>query len=198
MPDKEDILRGLHNIANNYKQFAIAWHIIFYLFAAILILLRQPTDKILAIALCLPVLSVALFALVSGNPFNGLLFSVLAVLTIIFAFKASDNTVVLSNGPFMIIGILMIIFGLVYPHFLFTGSFIKYLYASPAGLIPCPTLSIIIGLLLVFNGAGSQPLTLIFALSGLFYGIFGVLKLAVRIDIVLIFGAASLLIKYFF
>ncbi len=65
-----------------------------------------------------------------------------------------------------------------------------------SGLIPCPTLSILIGFLLLYNGFGSQSLTLTFIVFGLFYGIFGVLKLAVYLDIFLVFGAVSLLVKY--
>jgi len=96
----------------------------------------------------------------------------------------------------MVIGILMIIFGLVYPHFVNTDSFLKYLYASPVGLIPCPTLSILIGFLLLYNGFGSQSLILTFVAFGLFYGLFGVLKLAVYLDIFLVFGTITLLVKY--
>jgi hypothetical protein len=97
----------------------------------------------------------------------------------------------------MVIGILMIVFGLVYPHFISSDSFIKYFYASPVGLIPCPTLSILIGFLLVYNGFGSHSLTFTFIVFGLFYGIFGVLKLAVYLDIFLVFGTIALIVKYF-
>jgi hypothetical protein len=90
----------------------------------------------------------------------------------------------------------MIVFGMIYPHFINPDSFLKYLYGSPVGLIPCPTLSILIGFLLLYNGLGSQSLTLTFVIFGLFYGIFGVLKLAVYLDIFLVFGTISLLVKY--
>jgi hypothetical protein len=98
--------------------------------------------------------------------------------------------------PFVIAGILMIIFGLEYPHFVSHGSIFKYLYASPAGLIPCPTLSVVIGFLLLYNGLCSNSITLTLVILGLFYGIFGVLKLAVYLDLFLLFGAISLLVKY--
>lgn len=133
----------------------------------------------------------------SGNPFNGFLFSVMAILIFIFGIKASDQPIQLSQVPFILAGIIMIVFGLVYPHFINAGSFFKYLYASPAGLIPCPTLSILIGLLLLYNGFNSQPITIAFIAFGLFYGIFGVIKLAVYLDIFLILGSVMLLIKYF-
>ena len=144
-----------------------------------------------------PILSVAVLAFLSGNPFNGILFSVLAVLVIIFGLRASSQPINLSQLPFMVIGFLMIVFGLVYPHFINPDSFVKYVYASPVGLIPCPTLSILIGFLLLYNGFGSQSLTLTFVIFGLFYGIFGVVKLAVYLDIFLVFGTIALFVKYF-
>ncbi|MEJ2595347.1 MAG: hypothetical protein P8100_09530 [bacterium] len=101
----------------------------------------------------------------------------------------------MSELPFIVIGIIMIVFGLVYPHFIETDSAVKYLYASPAGLIPCPTLSILIGFILLFNGFGSQPITMTFVVFGLFYGFFGAMKLHVHLDFALIFGSLTLLTK---
>jgi len=39
--------------------------------------------------------------------------------------------------------------------------------------------------------------TLTFVIFGLFYGIFGALKLGVYLDVFLVFGSVSLLAKYF-
>ena len=197
MPKTEEIISGLRTIVNDYSTFAIIWHAVFYLLLAALIAKWQPSNKILGVLICLPLLSVAVFAWLSGNPFNGILFTIMAILIIIFGFKASNQPITISQVPFMVVGIFMIVFGLVYPHFISADSFLKYLYASPVGLIPCPTLSIIIGFLLLYNGFGSQSITLTFIIFGLFYGIFGVLKLAVYLDIFLVFGTIALIVKYF-
>ncbi|MBP1674316.1 MAG: hypothetical protein H6Q24_454 [Bacteroidetes bacterium] len=197
MPKTEEIISGLRTIVNDYSTFAIIWHAVFYLLLAALIAKWQPSNKILGVLICLPLLSVAVFAWLSGNPFNGILFTIMAILIIIFGFKASNQPITISQVPFMVVGIFMIVFGLVYPHFISADSFLKYLYASPVGLIPCPTLSIIIGFLLLYNGFGSQSITLTFIIFGLFYGIFGVLKLAVYLDVFLVFGTIALIVKYF-
>jgi hypothetical protein len=196
MPKTGEILYGLQKIANDYSTIAIIWHVIFYALVAALIFRWLPSNRFFGLFICVPILSVGVLAFLSGNPFNGILFSILAVLIIIFGLRASSQPVQTSQIIFMVIGILMIVFGLVYPHFVNTDSFLKYLYASPAGLIPCPTLSILIGFILLYNGFGSQSLTLTFIVFALFYGIFGVLKLAVYLDIFLVFGAVSLLVKY--
>lgn len=196
MPKTDEIINGLQKIVNDYSTIAIIWHVIFYALIAALIFKWMPTNRLFALLICAPILSVAMLAFMSGNPFNGILFSLLTVLIIIIGLRVSSQPVQASQIIFMVIGILMIVFGLIYPHFIKPDSLLKYLYASPAGLIPCPTLSILIGFLLLYNGFGSQPLTLTFIVFGLFYGIFGVLKLAVYLDIFLVFGTVTLLVKY--
>lgn len=197
MSRTEEILNGLQSIVNNYSTFAIIWHAVFYLLLAALIAKWQPSNKLLGLLICLPLISVAVFAWISGNPFNGVMFALMTVLIVIFGLRASNQPIQTSQTVFMVIGILMIVFGLVYPHFINVISPIKYLYASPAGLIPCPTLSLLIGFVLLYNGFGSQSISLTFVIFGLFYGLFGVLKLAVYVDIFLVLGSIALLIKYF-
>jgi hypothetical protein len=196
MPKTDEILAGLEGIVNNYSLIAIVWHVVLYAIIVALLARWLPTNKFFVLMMCLPVISVAVMAFMTGNPFNGMLFSILAVLVIIFGMRVSGQPVQTSGLVFMVIGILMIVFGLVYPHFISEGSFVRYLYASPVGLIPCPTLSLLIGFLLLYNGFGSQSVTLTFVIFGLFYGIFGVLKLGVYLDLFLVFGSVTLLIKY--
>lgn len=196
MPKADEIISGLQSVVDTNSRIAILWHVVFYILIAALIFQWKPSDKLMGLLLTIPLLSVAVLAWLSGNPFNGTFFSALTLLIIIFAMKADSQPVCFSSPPFMIIGVLMICFGLVYPHFIRTDSIFEYLYASPLGLIPCPTLSILIGFVLLCNGFGSHAITLTFVIFGLFYGIFGVLKLAVYLDLFLVFGTISLLIKY--
>ena len=71
MPKTEEIINGLQSIVNDYSTFAIIWHAVFYFLLAGLIAKWQPSNKLL----CLPLISVSVFAWLSGNPFNGILFS---------------------------------------------------------------------------------------------------------------------------
>src|SRR5947207_257610 len=91
-------------------------------------------------------------------------------------------------------GAVMIAFGWLYPHFLEQRSPALYLVAAPMGLIPCPTLSLIIGLTFLAGGFGSRAWMFVLAAAGLFYGVFGAARLGVRIDLVLAAGALSLII----
>ena len=196
MPKTDEILSGLQGIVNNFPLIAILWHGV--IFALIIALFARwvPSGRLLIILMCIPALSVAFLAFLTGNPFNGMLFSILAILLLFFGIRASNQPVETSKIVFMVIGIMMIVFGLIYPHFVGGGSIARYLYASPVGLIPCPTLSLLIGFMLLFSGFGSPAACLTLIIFGLFYGLFGTLKLGVNIDIFLVLGSISLLVKY--
>lgn len=196
MLKSEEIINGLQSIVNDYPTIAMIWHVVFYILVAALFAKWEPSNKIFGLLISLPLVSVAILAWITGNPFNGIMFSIAAILILIFGLKAGSQSINYSQLTFIIAGILMILFGLIYPHFINPDSVFKYLYASPVGLIPCPTLSIIIGFLLLYNGFGSHSITLTLIILGLFYGIFGVLKLAVYLDLFLLFGTITLLIKY--
>jgi hypothetical protein len=197
MPKTEEILNGLQAIVDNQSIIAIIWHIAFYFFIICLFVNWHPLNKTMSILICLPLISVAVLAWSYGNPFNGALFTILAILIFVFALKTTDIRVSFSKWPFIVIGIIMIAFGFVYPHFIKANSLFEYLYASPVGLIPCPTLSILIGIILLFNPLGSPVISLSFIVFGLFYGLLGVFKLGVTLDLFLLFGSISLLVRHF-
>lgn len=197
MPDKEQILNTLQSIANQFTTVAIIWHLVLYIFIALLLFKLYPSGQLTGILLSLPLISVAVFAWVAGNPFNGSVFALLAILVLVFGLRIPPVPVEISRLPFLVAGIAMVIFGLVYPHFLENGSLVRYLVAAPTGLIPCPTLSVVIGFALIFSGLNSQALTLTLVVAGLFYGLFGAFRLGVTLDIFLLLGTGTLLVQYF-
>ena len=196
MPRPNEILAGLQTIVNSYSWYATLWHIVLYALIIALIAKWTPSNKLMGIFISLPLLSVAIFAWITGNPFNGILFTLAFLSVLIISLKCSGTPVSTSSVLFIIAGIIMVAFGLVYPHFLETGSFTRYLYNAPTGLIPCPTLSLLIGLLLIFNSLGSTYLTLSFIVLGLFYSLFGVFRLGVHLDLFLLGGTLVLIAKY--
>ncbi|HRY97866.1 MAG TPA: hypothetical protein P5550_02305 [Bacteroidales bacterium] len=198
MPTTHDILYGLQALANDYKVFAILWHFLWYCLVVALLFRLRPQNRLLAVLMSLPLLSVSIFAWVQGNPFNGILFILSFVSVLIVGLKAPRTQVKISSGFYASLGMFMLLFGLVYPHFLEDPTWWEYLYASPAGLIPCPSLSVVIGWLLIFRGFGSSYLRLILIFLGLFYGLFGVFRLSVLLDIFLILGSAGLLVQHIF
>lgn len=191
MPAPDQILNALTALANQWKPLAIAWHLYFAVLVGLVITLR-PSRRLMGILLSLPLISVSVLAWYSGNPFNGALFAVAAIALIVLAARLPDERVQVAPAWIAGAGAVMFVFGWLYPHFLDTTSFLPYLYAAPVGLVPCPTLSIVIGAALMLHGLEARSWSLVLAATGIFYGIFGALRLGVTIDFVLLIGALVL------
>jgi hypothetical protein len=80
-----------------------------------------------------------------------------------------------------------------YPHFAVDSSPLAPLYASPLGVLPCPTLAAVIGLAILAQGLHSRAWATALALLGLFYGLFGTFVLRVFSDTFLTVGSLMLL-----
>lgn len=143
VPSPREILDGLTYIANSWIGIAVAWHIAIAGLLAALILGWHPSRRQMSLMLALPLVSVSVFAWLTRNPFNGSVFAVGAVaLSTVGAMLPGVPTQRVSN-PAALMGLSLVAFGWMYPHFLEGGSVVRYLYAAPTGLVPCPTLSVV-------------------------------------------------------
>jgi hypothetical protein len=197
MPAPESILNGLSTIANQWWLLATAWHAYFAVLIVGLILGVRPSKRVAGVLLALPLLSVSILAWTAANPFNGALLCLVGLALIVLAFRLPHERIQIAPSWMVVAGALMFAFGWVYPHFLDTFPPAAYLVAAPTGLVPCPTLSIVIGLALIVGGLDSRLWTSVLAGTGLFYGLFGALRLGVSIDIVLLLGALAALAVVF-
>jgi hypothetical protein len=142
--------------------------------------------------LAAPVVSVSAVAWAAGNPFNGTTFAVLALLLIGIARALPEEAVDIASRTVLLPGAVLIAFGSTYPHFLAANHWTAYIYAAPFGLLPCPTLSAVIGLTLVLGLWQSQSWGLTLAIAGGIYGVIGVFALGVVLDYGLVAGALLL------
>jgi hypothetical protein len=132
---------------------------------------------------------VSAVAWVYGNPFNGTTFGVLALLLIVLAGRLSKLPVAVASATLLVPGVFLTGFGWIYPHFVNVNHWMSFTYAAPFGLLPCPTLSGLIGVTLVFDMFWSKPWSLALAVAGFVYGVIGVLELGVALDYGLLAGA---------
>jgi len=191
MPTTNEILAGLTAIANDGIVFAIIWH---QVVAAALIWIAsgwRPRRRVATVLLAIPLASVAAFALAYGNPFNGFVFVGGALALAMFAARGGSERVAAAPRWATTLGVAMIAYAWVYPHFLAADSWISYLYAAPVGLVPCPSLSLVIGFALLAGGVDRRVGGLL-AVLGAVYGVIGVARLGVVLDVGLIAGAAGL------
>ena len=196
MPDAQGILANLRLIANDRIATAVAWHAAVAICGLALALGWRPSRRLAGLLLSAPVASVGIVAFLHGNPFNGAMFGALAAALVGIASRFGADQMQAGATADKIIGAAMIAFAWLYPHFLEARP-ATYLYAAPMGLIPCPTLALVIGFALVSGGLASRAWSLTLAAAGLFYGFFGVFRLGVRLDLFLVAGALALLVSTF-
>jgi len=194
MPTPNEILQGLAAISNGQSLMAVLWHVALAALIAALLLGWRPTQKTGSILLSVPLISVSVLAWLYGNPFNGTVFLLFAVGLAAIGSRRPAVRVERPPAWASAVGIFMVAFGWVYPHFLEGASWVSYLYRAPTGLIPCPTLALVIGLALLANGFSSRAYSVGLGFLGIFYSIFGTFRLGVGIDIVLLIGSAAILV----
>jgi hypothetical protein len=192
MPTSQQILEGLRYIANAYVELAILWHLVIAIALVMLATRRvRPSQRVAAVLLVLPLLSVAGLAWMNGNPFNGLAFSVAAIVLTVLGARLPSEPVRLGPRWAVGLGALTLAYAWVYPHFL-DGSPWLYTIGSPLGLVPCPTMSAVVGFGLLAGGFDSRSWSFVAAGVGVFYALFGMLRLGVWLDAGLLVASTGL------
>ena len=184
MPTSTALLDALTKMASDLAPLAIIWH--FAIAAAALAALAgwRPSERIAGTLLSAPVLSVALVSFAYGNAFNAISFGGLALALAILGDGRMEPHV--HHGPPWTewLGAALIGYGLVYPHF---GPW----WASPIGVVPCPTLAVVTGAMLVLGGLRSRAIPVLLASWTLFYAGFGIVQLGVWLDVGLLAATAG-------
>lgn len=198
MPSSAEILRGLAELATGNVALAVLWHFLIGTgIVAAWLGHWQPTRRIAALSLVAPLASVALLAWSAGNPFNGVVMTLAAAILLAIAVRLEPLPMRPAPLWAIAIGVLAIAYGWVYPHFLADSPAIAYFVAAPVGIVPCPTLAIVAGFSLVGNGFESRAWSLTVAALGIFYALFGALRLGVWLDAGLLLAAIAMLLVAF-
>jgi hypothetical protein len=179
-------------IANDWRWLAIAWHLLFATLFFALMAGWRPHARLLGRVLVAPLLSVSFVAWMSGNPFNGTMFAALAA-ALAWSVASFGNTLVtFVPSTWLAAGGAVTVFGWTYPHFVRTESWMSYGYASPFGILPCPTLALVIGVTLMVRHLIAIGWHAALIVAGLLYGAIGVFRLGVALDWGLLLASALL------
>ncbi len=193
MPPADVILAAATVIANDWRTLAIAWHAALAVFLISLAAGWRPSGRSAGSLLAVPLLSVSALAWHSGNPFTGFACALTALMLIAGARRLPAGAVMCASPGVLAAASALIAYGWMYPHFLITQRWVAYAYASPFGLLPCPTLSAILGLALALGLHRSPMMAATLAASAILYGAIGVFTLGVALDYGLLAGAVGLL-----
>jgi hypothetical protein len=192
VPSPDALLTELGAIANDWRWLAIAWHLLFAGLFFTLFAGWRPRARLLGRVLVAPLLSVSVVAWLSRNPFNGTMFAVLAAALVWSVARFGNTSVAFAPSAWVAAGGGVILFGWIYPHFVRTESWVTYLYASPFGVLPCPTLAVVIGITLIFRHLSAMSWRAGLMATGLLYGAIGVFRLGVLLDWGLLLASAML------
>lgn len=194
MPSAADLLAQLTAIARDGVLAAVAWHVAVATMLVTIALGWRPSRPFATRLMAGPLISVAGFAFAYGNPFNGVVFALASVTLLALAARARDVPVTRAPGWAIALGMASIAFAWTYPHFLEDRDAAVYLVAAPVGLLPCPTLALVIGGALLAGGL-ERPTTFFLAALGLAYAAVGVMRLGVVLDVGLAASALALLVR---
>jgi hypothetical protein len=195
VPTAQVILNQLSTISQQWWPLAVAWHIYIATLIVALFLGWRPSRRVASVLISMPVASAMALALVSVNPLTTVLLGGTLVGTQLAVWRFASEPARTGNGLSIFVGGALVAFGLIYPHFLNPSSYVAYLYAAPIGLVPCPTLAVLIGFSIALGSLGSKLWAIVVAAAGLAYGMIGALYLGVRLDWVLAAGALVVLMQ---
>lgn len=195
MPPASEILAGLGRISNEAFALAVAWHLLLGGYLLALRLRWSPAPRLSGGLLVAPLLSVSALAWAQGNPFNGAVFALLAGALALLAWRAAPGAPLAPTPAEKGLGALLVAFAWVYPHFLAGRSPLAYLIGAPLGLVPCPTLSLLAGLTLLGFAPRERAWRVTVAGAAALYGLIGVARLHVWIDLLLVAGAAGVALQ---
>ncbi|HKS17368.1 MAG TPA: hypothetical protein VJU16_08650 [Planctomycetota bacterium] len=195
MPDAQEILEHLATASRDARWLALAWHLLVAATLAALAAGCRPPRSHVGPALSAPLLSASAIAWSFGNPFNGMMLFAAALVLAVPRGRPPLGEATLPGPWVRTLGFGLVGFAWVYPHFFEEARFLDYLFFSPLGVIPCPTLALVLGFVLLFDGGTSKGRTIVAAATGAFYGLFGWLVLDVTLDLVLLLGSAVVLVR---
>lgn len=135
--------------------------------------------------ICLLFISIVSVAIVYGNPFHLLTMGLLAIFAVIELWQGKNEFITPKINLHTLIAFVSIIIGFCYPEFVKANP-IGLLLVSPAGIVPCPTLLIVLGLLTLAYPKVNKIQYLMTVLIGTFYGVTGVFQLKVFLDMAII------------
>ncbi len=188
------IVSGLLVLANEHRTTALFWHAV--LLAALLWVAcarARPPRVVVAMLLMTPVVSAATLALLHVHRFNGVALTVLLALLGAAVIQVPALPVERARGLGWWLGWLLVALAAGYPHFAQVPAAWQYALYAPLGVLPCPTLALLVGGSLLTSGLQSRAWCMAVSAFALAYGMLGAFWLGVWLDLALVIGALALL-----
>ena len=188
----ESILNYLAMVSNQNIYLNLIMHVITFLSIPSIILLKniRMQKAVFNGLVFILTLTVTVIAFTNGNPFHFATFAILLVIAFIELIGRNQVVISTSNNVTIFVGFIFLFIGVWYPEFVHTSS-LAMIFVSPMGIVPCPTLIVILSLF-TFNSSGISKMQYIATIIiGALYAVIGVFILKVYLD-----AALGILVLY--
>lgn len=181
------ILDYLIMISNKNLFINVGIHLLILIAFAAIYFLKDSKIKgyVFNAALSVLFVSVAVNAIMYGNPFHALTFGIMAIVSLTVLLREKKQLTTPQMGIKTMISVLLILIGLWYPEFVRVNAF-ESLLMSPTGIVPCPTLITALGMLNLYYPSINKKLFFGTILLGSIYGYIGVFIFGVYFDLWLV------------
>jgi hypothetical protein len=199
MRSPEAIAEMLSKVSSELTVFSVLTHVLFLIVIATGLLVKKYRNVVFFSFIAFLSLSAMVISINYMVLTNIIAFTTILVL-IIFAWHNRElnfefDEITSANKIF---GVLALVFGFWYLHWVESPVWLNALLYSPLGSVNCPTLLTICGFLCLTAKPRSVMLDLVVALFTLYFAVYGILFLGAWVDIVLVICALFLLCRVAF
>jgi hypothetical protein len=196
MKTPEDITLMLENISKEVRIFSAFVHIIFLLVIGLGLLVKQIRNSLFSLFMAFLSLSATIVSVKYLIAPNIIIFALFFVLIIHAYLTKSLNFALKNIAPInLFFGILGLVFGFWYLHWVESPVWWNALLYSPLGAVNCPTMVTLCGFLCLSQKPRSALLEAAVALITLYFGFFGIFRLGAYVDVALIICALFLIMR---
>ena len=188
------MLADLSAAASHYQWLGLLWHLFISFLLAALLLGWEPVRRSARLWIALPLVSTAIVAAAAGNPFDGVVMGVTAMALLVAALRRPAALAAWHWNWQTGTGLASIAFAWAYPTFSANAASWVYAFGSPTGVLPVPTLALVIGFTLLTSAHQTRTWSTGLASVAAFYGAFGSVQLGVTLDLGLLLGSLALII----
>ncbi len=196
MKTPEEITTLLTRVTSELTLFSAFVHLLFLVVVAVGLLFKKIRNISFFLFIAFLSLSATIISTIYMILPNILIFATIFVLIISAYLKKELNFELEEIQPInKYFGILGLIFGFWYLHWVETPIWLNALLYSPLGAINCPTLVTICAFLCLTVKPRSMALEFVTALITLYFGFFGIFRLGAYVDVILIVCSLFLIIR---
>jgi hypothetical protein len=190
------IFAWLQQVAADVQTWSLVLHLVMLVVLVMGLVIRPLRNHLLAGFMVLITGSATVISIIYGLVPNVIVFGLVCLLTGQAWATGRLNFDPLSRRPLPVLfGLVGLIFGFWYLHWVPGPIALTALYHSPLGVLNCPTLVTVCGLLCLTTKPRSHLLEAVTASSTLFFGFYGIMRLGAWVDVTLILCAAFLILR---